>query len=56
MATVSRNVSVKSTSPDIIKKIEQEIIKEAKNEERSLKEAVKDLHRAEKYTNNAHKV
>ncbi|KAH9482891.1 hypothetical protein JR316_0004991 [Psilocybe cubensis] len=55
MATVSRNVSVKSTSPEIIKKIEQEIVKEAKNEERSLKDVVKDLHRAEKDTNKAHK-
>lgn len=56
MASVSRNVSVKSTSPEIIKKIEQEIIKEAKNEEKSLKNAVKDLHHAEKDTNKAHKV
>ncbi|PPQ77300.1 hypothetical protein CVT25_010882 [Psilocybe cyanescens] len=55
MASVSRNVSVKSTSPEIIKKIEQEIIKEAKNEEKSLKNAVKDLHHAEKDTNKAHK-
>ncbi|KAF4619825.1 hypothetical protein D9613_005457 [Agrocybe pediades] len=47
--------SAQPTSPEIIKKVEQEIVREAKNEEKALKNAVKDLNHTEKDAHKAQK-
>lgn len=56
MPSVSRQSTVKSLSPRIVKKVEQEIFNEARSEEQSLKAAVKDLHNTEKDEQKANKV
>ncbi|PPQ66281.1 hypothetical protein CVT26_010965 [Gymnopilus dilepis] len=45
----------KPTHPEIIKKVEKEIVREAKDEERNLKRAVKDLSQTEKDVKKANK-
>jgi len=54
MAT--QHYTAQPTSEEIIKKVEQEIVREAKSEEKALKNAVKDLSRTEKDVNKAQKV
>jgi hypothetical protein len=55
--SVARQPSVaRSMSPKLVKKVEKEILTEAKNEEKRLKNAIEDLSQIEKAENKAQKV
>jgi len=55
-APVSRSTTSASTNPDLLKRVEKEIIKEAKREEANLKHVINDLSHTEKSESKAHKV
>ncbi|KAF8165119.1 hypothetical protein B0H34DRAFT_671044 [Crassisporium funariophilum] len=55
MNTQHTHTAVEPTSPALIKKVEKEILKEAKHEEKSLKHAIKDLSHTQKAENHATK-
>lgn len=54
--SLNRKLTAQSHDPNVVRNVERQIIREAKNEETAIKHALKDLTKTEKEEGKAYKV